>query len=347
MAGRGGRNDEALDEALGMLAGVLGENLNGAGIDDNRKLGDFQRNNPPLFKGTYDLEGAQKWLKEIERIFRVIDCAKNLKVRCGTHMLAEEADDWWVATKTELEADGGAITWAVFRREFLRKFADLVDCSRIFEEDINKSKSSHSHELVDKRVKKHMDRGKPYGRGNPKAVGWKRPIGETLMLLMKTVTCYNYGEEGYIGPQCTKPKKNQSGGKVFSLSGSETTLENRLIKVKKKEGSMRLCMDYRQLDKVTIKNQYPLPRIDALTGQLVGACVFSNIDLRTRTRYGHYEYTAMPFAVTNAPGVFMEYMNKVFHTYLDKFVVVFIDDILVYSKNEESIRNISELSWSC
>ena len=122
--------------------------------------------------------------------------------------------------------------------------------------------------------------------------------------------------------------------------------------VKKKDGSMRLCIDYHQLNKVTIKNRYPFPRIDDLMDQLVGARVFSKIDLRSgyhqikvkdedmqktafRTRYGHYEYKVMPFGVTNAPGVFMKYMNRIFHTYLDKFVVVFIDDILIYSKNEE------------
>jgi len=119
--------------------------------------------------------------------------------------------------------------------------------------------------------------------------------------------------------------------------------------VKKKDGSMRLCVDYWKLNKVTIKNRYPLPRIDDLMDQLVGAKVFSKIDLRSgyhqirvkaeniskvafRTRYGHYEYSVMPFGVSNAPGVFMEYMNRIFHPYLDQFVVVFIDDILVYSK---------------
>jgi hypothetical protein len=122
--------------------------------------------------------------------------------------------------------------------------------------------------------------------------------------------------------------------------------------VKNKDGSLRLCVDYRPLNAVTIKNKYPLPRIDVLFDQLARARVFSKIDLRSgyhqikirpcdipktafSTRYGLYELLVMSFGLTNAPAYFMYLMNSVFMTELDKFVVVFIDDILIYSKNEK------------
>ncbi|GJT96627.1 putative reverse transcriptase domain-containing protein [Tanacetum coccineum] len=134
--------------------------------------------------------------------------------------------------------------------------------------------------------------------------------------------------------------------------------------VKKKDGSFRMCIDYRELNKLTVKNRYPLPRINDLFDQLQGFGIYSKIDLRSgyhqlrvreqdipktafRTRYGHYEFQVMPFGLTNAPAVFMDLMNRVCKPYLDKFVIVFIDDILIYSKDEreheEHLKAILEL----
>jgi hypothetical protein len=123
-----------------------------------------------------------------------------------------------------------------------------------------------------------------------------------------------------------------------------------LLFVEKKDKSLRMCVDYCSLNEVTIKNKYHVPRIYDLFGQLKGAKYFSKVDLRSGyhqlkiresdipktafvTCYGQYEFTVMSFGLTNAPAYFMNFMNKVFMEELDKFVVVFIDDILVYSKS--------------
>ncbi|GJY19279.1 putative reverse transcriptase domain-containing protein [Tanacetum coccineum] len=137
-----------------------------------------------------------------------------------------------------------------------------------------------------------------------------------------------------------------------------------ILFVKKKDRSFRMCIDYRELNKLTVKNRYPLPRINDLFDQLQGSSTYSKIDLRSgnhqlrvreedipktsfRTRYEHYKFQVMPFGLTNAPAGFMDLMNRVCKPYLDKFMIVFIDDILIYSRNKEEhedhLRIILEL----
>ena len=134
--------------------------------------------------------------------------------------------------------------------------------------------------------------------------------------------------------------------------------------MKKKDGTLRMSIDYRQLNKVTVKNCYPMPHIDELFDQLQSAAVYSKLDLRSgghqlriralgisktafRTRYGHYEFLVMSFWLTNAPAAFMDLMTRVFRPYLDSFVIIFIDDILVYSRSrgahEQHLRIVLQL----
>ncbi|GJX99741.1 putative reverse transcriptase domain-containing protein [Tanacetum coccineum] len=122
--------------------------------------------------------------------------------------------------------------------------------------------------------------------------------------------------------------------------------------VKKKDSSFRMCINYYELNKLTVKNRYPLSRIDDLFDQLQGSSMYLKIDLRSgyhqlgvrdedipktafRTRYGHYEFQVMPFGLTNEPTIFMDLMNRVCRPYLVKFLIVFINDILIYSKTKE------------
>jgi hypothetical protein len=125
-----------------------------------------------------------------------------------------------------------------------------------------------------------------------------------------------------------------------------------ILFVKKKDGSLRLCVDYRALNKVTIKNRYPLPLISEMLDRLRSARYFTKIDLRGaynlvriaegeewktafRCRYGHFEYTVMPFGLTNAPATFQHFMNDIFRDLLDQSVVVYLDDILIYNADEK------------
>jgi hypothetical protein len=137
-----------------------------------------------------------------------------------------------------------------------------------------------------------------------------------------------------------------------------------VIFVKKKDGSLRLCIDYMELNRATVKNRYPIPQIDDLFDQMKGAMIFSKIDLQSgyhqlrikegdipkntfRTWFGHYEFVVVPFGLTNVPAVFMSLMNGVFWKCLDRFVQVFLDDILIYSKNEREHEEHLQVVLSC
>ncbi|GJV31662.1 putative reverse transcriptase domain-containing protein [Tanacetum coccineum] len=262
----------------------------------------------------------------MESIFHISGCAIDNQVKFATCTLLGAALTWWIGHERTLGHDAAcAMTWETLKKKLTDKY-----CS--------KAKDKSEKRLEDVPIVRDFPEVFPEDLSGipPVAPSEMKELIEQLQEL---------SDKGFI-----RPSSSPWGAPVLF--------------VKKKDGSFRMCINYRELKKVMVKNCYPLPRIDDLFDQLQGSGVYSKINLRSgyhqlrvreedilktsfRTRYGHYEFQVMPFGLTNAPAVFMDLMNRVCKPYLDKFVIVFIDDILIYSKNkeehEEHLKLILEL----
>ncbi|XP_058761999.1 uncharacterized protein LOC131635393 [Vicia villosa] len=219
-----GRNDAAIAAALEVVAQSMQNQPNAGRNDESRSLSTFQRENLPTFRGKYDPDGAQEWLKEIERIFRVMDFSTAQKVLHGTHMLAGEDDDWWIGTRQRLEVVGEFyLHYNAETAEFskcikfenglrpeikraigyqqIRRFPELVNSCRIYEED-NKAHSAYFKSHNEKKGR-NQDHGKPYSapvdKGKKKVSDGKKTSGGGSPA---TIKCYSYGEPGHRSNEC-------------------------------------------------------------------------------------------------------------------------------------------------
>nr|GFA07277.1 putative reverse transcriptase domain-containing protein [Tanacetum cinerariifolium] len=250
--------------------------------------------------------------------------------------------------------------------EFANDLMDQKIC--IFAERQAKNKRKLDDNTRDNHTQQQLHKRQNVARANTTGPGEKKEYGGSLPLCTKC----NYHHNGmqYLFAHVTT-KKAEDKSKEKRLKGvpivrdfleelsnkgfirsSSLPSEAPVLFVKKKDGSFRMCMDYQELNKLMVKSHYPLPRINDLFNQLQGSSVYSKIDLRSgyhqlrvrkedipktafKTCYGHYQFQVMPFGLTNAQAIFMDLMNRVCKPYLDKFVIVFIEDILVYSKSKQ------------
>ncbi|GJY51874.1 putative reverse transcriptase domain-containing protein [Tanacetum coccineum] len=302
-------------------------NTGGSGNDGDAQPTDihvwlerFQKQKPQTFSSASTPVEAENWIAHIEKIFEVLGCGDQFKARLATYKLEGDAHSWWRAYK---QAKGGdayvaTLSWNDFRDIFFLQYfpySEKEKCEREY-----KSIRQLPEETSTDFMKRFLRLAAPYKMAPVEL----KEINDQLQELL---------ERGFI-----RPSVSPWGAPVLF--------------VKKKDGSKRLCIDYRELNRIIVRDRYPLPRIDDLFNQLPGAKFFSKIDLGSgyhqlhvkeqdvsktafQTRYGHYEFCVMSFGLTNALAIFMDLMNRVFHEYLDRFVIVFIDDILMYSKTRE------------
>nr|GEV44796.1 putative reverse transcriptase domain-containing protein [Tanacetum cinerariifolium] len=282
-------------------------------------------------------------------------------------------------------------TWAKCQAKNKRKFDDTSRNNQSQQQQQNKRQNTSRAYTAGSGEKK------PYGGSIANVNTANNQRGNATG---QKLTCYECGSQGHFRKDCPKFKNNNRGTqggnstaptKVYAIGRVGTNPDSNVVTklsdqlkelsekgfirpssspwgapvlfVKKKDGSFRMCINYRDLNKLTVKNRYPLPRIDDLFDQLQGSSVYTKIDLRSRyqqlrvreedipktafrTCYGYNEFQVMPYGLTNAPTVFMDLMNRVCKPYLDEFMIIFIDDILIYSKNkkdhEEHLKAILE-----
>nr|GEV20468.1 putative reverse transcriptase domain-containing protein [Tanacetum cinerariifolium] len=288
---------------------------------------------PSTLDHCYDVELADGRIIRLNTILRVIACAEKIvRIPCGNKTLIIHGDGSNQGNETRLN-----IISCINTEKYMMKgfpiFLAHVTTKEVFPEDLPGLPPTRLVEFqIDLAPGAAPVARAPY-RLAPSEM---KELSEQLKEL---------SDKGFI-----RPSSSPWGAPVLF--------------VRKKDGSFRMCIDYWELNKLTIKNRYPLPRIDDLFDQLQGSSVYSKIDLRSgyhqlrvreedipqiafRTRYGQYEFQVMPFGLTNAPSVFIDLMNRVCKPYLDKLVIVIIDDILIYSKNkqehEEHLKLILEL----
>ncbi|GJT16584.1 putative reverse transcriptase domain-containing protein [Tanacetum coccineum] len=315
--------------------------------------------------------GLIRWFERTESVFSRRKCAEENKVTFATGTLTDDALSWWNAYAQPTGVDqANQITWTELKRLLTNKYCPRTEVRKMKDELYNLTVKGNDLKSYVRRFQKlavlcsNMVPNtekllEAFIGGLPRSIEGNNRRQEAAKAYAATPAEKNRADKSFISHLLTSMlniRLYYNSNLVTISKWLDRRLGAPVLFVKKKDGSFRMCIDYQELNKLTIKNRYPLPRIDDLFDQLQGSSVYSKIDLRSgyhqlrvrdedipktafRTRYRHYEFQVMPFGLTNAPAVFMDLMNRVCKPYLDKFMIVFIDDILIYSRNEEEHAN--------
>ncbi|GJS84053.1 putative reverse transcriptase domain-containing protein [Tanacetum coccineum] len=325
---------------------------------------EFMSCQPFNFKGTEGAVGLIRWFERTESVFLRSNCTEDCKVKFATGTLTEESLSWWNSFAQPIGIkEAYKITWSEFKKLLIKKYCSRTKVKKIEDEFYNLTVKGNDLKTYVRRFQELAVLCLTLMPNSDKLIevfigGLPRSI-EGNVTASKPQTL----KEAITITQRLAPSEMQElfdqlqelAGRGFirpsTLPWGAPVLFN-----KKKDGSFKMCINYRELNKLTLKNRYPLPRINDLFDQLQGSSVYSKIDLRSgyhqlrvrdedipktafKTRYEHYEFQVMPFSLTNAPVVFMDLMNRVCKPYLDKFVILFINDILIYSCKKEEHTN--------
>nr|GEW38870.1 putative reverse transcriptase domain-containing protein [Tanacetum cinerariifolium] len=323
----------------------------------------FIKCQPLPFKGTEGVASLSQWCERMESVFYISNCAAENQVKFATCTLHSVALTWW---NTHVQTVGHEATYGMMFSEesdniekYVRGLPDMIHGSVVASKLKTMQEAIEiATELMDKKIRTFAER----------ETASKRKFKNTSRTTRNQQQQHSNKRQntGRVTPQhliLELLKKEELYAK-FSKYEFWIPKGAPFWFVKKKDGSFRMCIDYRDLNKLTVKNRYPLPRINDLFNQLQRSSVYLKINLPSgyhklrvheedilktafRTRYEHYEFQLMPFGLTNALAVFMDLMNRVCKPYLDKFVIVFIDDIPISSKikeeHEEHLKLILEL----